>query len=101
MEHFEVIRADEFAGWLGRLRDAIARRAIEARIRRLQNGNFGDAKAIGEGLSEMRVHVGPGYRVYFTQHGYRVVILLCGGDKSTQAKDIELARRIAGRFKES
>ncbi len=99
-DSFEVIRADEFADWLAKLRDMRARQAIEARILRVENGNFGDAKAIGDGISELRIHVGPGYRVYFTQHGFRVVILLCGGDKSRQAKDITLAREIAARFKE-
>lgn len=99
-EGFEVIRSDEFLDWLTRLRDRTARLAIERRILRIERGNFGDAKAIGEGLSEVRVHIGPGYRVYFTQHGYRVVILLCGGDKSSQARDIEAARRIARRFRE-
>lgn len=99
-EYFEILQADEFVAWVSRLRDSVARQAIEARIARLQFGHFGDSKAIGEGLSELRVHVGPGYRVYFTQHGYRVIVLLCGGDKGSQARDIALARRIARRFKE-
>lgn len=96
-ELFEIIRADEFDEWLNRLRDSIARQAIEARILRLHHGNFGDAKAIGDGLSELHIHAGPGYRVYFTQHGYRVIILLCGGDKGSQQRDIAAAHRIAGR----
>lgn len=68
---------------------------IQARIDRVEDGNFGDVAPVGEGVSEMRVHFGPGYRVYFTQRGLDVVILLAGGDKSTQGKDIKNALELA------
>ena len=68
---------------------------IQARIDRAEAGNLGDCKPVGEGVSEMRIDVGPGYRVYFVQRGLEVVILLAGGDKSTQAKDIEVAKKLA------
>jgi putative addiction module killer protein len=99
-DRFEVIRSDEFVGWLSHLRDNVARQAVESRILRLEHGNFGDAKAIGEGISELRIHAGPGYRVYFIQHGYRVIVLLCAGDKGSQTRDMAAARHIASRFKE-
>lgn len=71
---------------------------IQARIDRAEAGNFGDCQAVGEGVSEMRIHYGPGYRVYFTQRGLEIVILLAGGDKSTQSKDIKTALDIARRL---
>lgn len=77
------------------LRDNNARIRIAARIRRAEMGNFGDAEPVGEGVSEMRIHYGPGYRVYFVRQGTDVVILLCGGDKSTQARDIAAAKEMA------
>jgi len=77
------------------LRDARAKAAVARRIARLRDGNPGDAKSIGEGVSEMRIDYGPGYRVYFTRRGAVVVLLLCGGDKSTQAKDIAKAKELA------
>ncbi len=70
-------------------------RTINARIRRLSLGNFGDVKPVGEGVSELRIDYGPGYRVYFTQQGSEVVILLAGGDKRTQDKDIQAAQKLA------
>jgi putative addiction module killer protein len=94
----EVRQTEVFKAWLKGLRDRQARVRILARIRRLSAGNPGDVKSLGEGVSEMRVHYGPGYRVYFTQRGKTVVILLCGGDKQTQANDIaqavEMAREV-------
>nr|WP_252263873.1 type II toxin-antitoxin system RelE/ParE family toxin [Paracidobacterium acidisoli] len=77
------------------LRDAQARARIAARIRRLAFGNPGDVKPVGDGVSELRIHYGPGYRVYFIQRGTVLIVLLCGGDKSTQDKDIEAAKRLA------
>lgn len=81
--------------WFAGLRDIQAARRIQARIDRAEDGNFGDCKPVGEGVSEMRIHVGAGYRVYFTQCGMEVVILLAGGNKSTQAKDIQIALELA------
>jgi putative addiction module killer protein len=91
----EVRRTAEFADWLEALRDAQAKARIVARIARLRAGNFGDAKRLGGHVSELRVDYGPGYRLYFTMRGNTVVILLCGGDKSTQKADIAKALRMA------
>ncbi|WP_296575823.1 type II toxin-antitoxin system RelE/ParE family toxin [Phreatobacter sp.] len=84
-----------FASWFRSLRDQTVRARIMVRIDRLALGNPGDVAPVGEGVSELRVHVGPGYRIYFTRRGEEIVMLLCGGDKSSQAKDIEAARRLA------
>ena len=90
-----TIRQTEiFARWLVSLRDSRARTRIQARIDRLQLGNPGDVKAVGGGLSEMRIDYGPGYRVYFVERGKTVVILLAGGDKRTQDRDIATAREL-------
>jgi len=91
----EVQKTEEFDGWLTHLADQRAKAKIVSRIERLGLGNPGDVKPVGEGLSEMRVPYGPGYRVYFKQTGKTVVLLLCGGDKSTQEKDIRRAKEIA------
>jgi putative addiction module killer protein len=96
----EILRSDEFDVWLAGLRDVRARARIQARILRLSLGNPGDVKPVGEGISEMRIDYGPGYRVYFWQRGQILILLLCGGDKSTQEKDIKAARIIAARWKE-
>jgi putative addiction module killer protein len=92
---FEVQKTDEFDNWLSDLADQKAKAKIASRIERLGLGNPGDVRPVGEGISEMRVPYGPGYRVYFKQTGKAVVLLLCGGDKSTQAKDIKRAKEIA------
>ncbi|MDI3566606.1 type II toxin-antitoxin system RelE/ParE family toxin [Bradyrhizobium sp. Arg816] len=92
---FEVRQTDIFASWLRALKDANAVARIAARIRRLELGNLGDVKPVGEGVSELRIDYGPGYRIYFIQQGNTVVILLCGGDKRTQNKDIRTAKRMA------
>lgn len=81
----------QFSRWMAKLRDARARAKIAARIDRLAGGNPGDVAPVGGGVSEMRVHYGPGYRIYFARRGEEIVILLCGGDKSTQKRDIRLA----------
>jgi putative addiction module killer protein len=91
----ELIRSGEFDQWLRQLRDRRAVARIAARLDRLAVGNPGDVKALGGGLSELRIDYGPGYRVYFLQRGLIVVVLLCGGDKSTQDKDIQRAKKIA------
>jgi putative addiction module killer protein len=91
----EIRKTEYFAKWIDSLQDIRARARIQARIERLVMGNPGDVKAVGEGVSEMRINQGPGYRVYYTQHGRSVVILLAGGDKSTQDKDIRTALRLA------
>lgn len=84
-----------FTAWFTGLRDLQAQARITTRIRRLSLGNPGDAKPVGEGVSEMRIDHGPGYRVYFVQRGATIVILLCGGDKSSQARDIAAAKQLA------
>lgn len=84
-----------FADWLGGLRDEQAVARIVLRIRRLEQRNPGDVKAVGDGVGELRIPYGPGYRLYFARQGREIVILLCGGDKSTQRRDITLAKRLA------
>ncbi|WP_332685537.1 type II toxin-antitoxin system RelE/ParE family toxin [Bosea sp. (in: a-proteobacteria)] len=91
----EIRKTDAFASWLAELRDRQARARIIVRIERMQSGNFGDHKAVGESVSEMRISYGPGYRVYFTVRGATIVILLCGGDKSTQRMDVAKAKQLA------
>ena len=88
MPQVQVKRLDEFSDWLKALRDLRARAKITQRIDRLELGNPGDVAPVGEGVSEMRINYGPGYRVYIKQRGAEFVVLLCGGDKSTQAADI-------------
>ena len=94
----EVRQTAEFSGWLRRLRDAGAVARIVARIRRIELGNPGDARSVGQGVMEMRVAYGPGYRVYYVHRGSTIVILLCGGDKRTQRNDIVRARELAERL---
>lgn len=96
----ELIKTDVFDRWLRRLRDTRARAKITARIRRLSLGNPGDVKPVGEGISELRIPYGPGYRVYYITRGPVIVVLLCGGDKATQARDIDQAKAIAAQWKE-
>jgi len=91
---FRISETPEFAQWLGRVRDRRASAKITDRLLRASNGNFGDVKSAGGGISEMRIDYGPGYRVYFVQRGNELVILLCGGDKRTQQADISDARRL-------
>lgn len=91
----EVRQTEVFAQWLADLRDSRARMRINVRIRRLSLGNAGDVKPVGEGVSEMRIDYGPGYRVYFVQRGSAFIVLLAGGDKRTQDRDIEMARTLA------
>ena len=92
---FTIKTTDEFDTWLDSLRDTKAQRRILARLRKLSYGLFGDVKPIGAGVSETREHFGPGYRIYFVQRGQSLIIVLAGGDKSSQARDIELALKLA------
>ncbi len=91
----EIRETEEFKAWFKRLRDRGARSRIEVRVRRLSLGNPGDVNAVGEGVSELRIDYGPGYRVYFVRHGDVLIFLLAGGDKRTQDRDIKLALELA------
>jgi len=91
----EIRKTDIFAKWIDSLQDIRGRARIQARIERLAMGNSGDVKPVGEGVSEMRIDHGPGYRIYYIQRERTVIFLLAGGDKSTQAKDIKTALRLA------
>lgn len=84
--------AEPFTDWLGALRDKTAQARVRVRLLRIAAGNFGDCQSVGEGVSELRIHEGPGYRVYFGRHGKTLVILLCGGDKASQPADIRRAK---------
>jgi putative addiction module killer protein len=90
-----IRKTEAYAKWIDGLRDVRARARILARIERLATGNPGDVKPVGEGVSELRIDYGPGYRVYYTQRARELVILLAGGDKTTQARDIKTALRLA------
>jgi putative addiction module killer protein len=90
-----VRQTRELVGWLHHLRDANAVARIVARIRRMEMGNPGDSRSVGQGILEMRVDYGPGYRIYYRRHGAQIVILLCGGSKRTQQKDILRAQKLA------
>lgn len=92
----EVRQTEVYARWFRRLRDRRARARIDARIQRLSMGNAGDARPVGKGISELRIDYGPGYRVYYAQRGQTLVILLAGGDKASQVRDIRRATELAG-----
>lgn len=94
------IRHSAFRDWLGGLKDAKGKARILARLTAAEHGNFGDCESVGGGISEMRIHVGPGYRVYFTRRGAVIYVLLCGGDKSSQRRDIEKAKALADKLKD-
>jgi len=91
----EIRKTELFAKWIDNLRDAQAKARVLVRIERLASGNAGDVKPVGEGISEMRIDYGPGYRVYFIKRGNELIILLAGGDKSSQTADIKVAIRLA------
>jgi putative addiction module killer protein len=91
----EIRKTEEFIAWLDNLFDLTARAKIQARIKRLYEGNPGNIKSVGGKVFEMKIDFGPGYRIYYTKQGHRITILLLGGDKSTQDKDIKLAQRLA------
>lgn len=95
----EITQTDEFAAWYESLGDRHALARIDARIFRLAHGNAGDVKPVGEGVSELRIDYGPGYRIYYCRTGERVLLLLIGGDKRTQSKDIERALELARKIK--
>lgn len=91
----EVRKTEEFADWLSSLRDLRAKTKVLARITNMQAGNSGDCESVGEGVSESKINYGPGYRLYFVQRGAEVIVLLAGGDKSTQPRDIARAKELA------
>lgn len=91
----EVRETEMFSAWLEALRDTRAKAKIAVRVQRLAFGNTGDVRPVGNGMSEMRIHYGPGYRVYYIQRGTVLIVLLCGGDKATQDEDIATARELA------
>jgi putative addiction module killer protein len=95
MHTMQIVQSDVFTAWLDNVKDERAAARIVTRIRRMEIGNAGDVRSVGEGVSEIRIDYGPGYRVYFTRRGRTLVILLCGGDKKSQRKDIALAQRMA------
>lgn len=92
---FTILTTDTFNTWFSSLRDKKAKAILQARISRAESGNFGDCEPVGSGVSEMRIHYGPGYRVYFKRQGLEIVILLAGGNKTTQQKDIKTALTLA------
>lgn len=97
--HYVDNGRDVFAEWIDSLKDITGRAAILKRIDRVEEGNFGDHRSVGEGVSEFRIHYGPGYRVYFGEDGTRIVLLLCGGDKATQRKDIRKAQQLWAEYR--
>ena len=90
-----ILTTEIFDSWFESLRDLQAQARIKTRLRRAEDGNLGDCQPVGEGVSEMRIHYGPGYRLYFVQKGFEIIILLAGGDKSTQSNDIKAALQLA------
>ncbi|EGH46288.1 hypothetical protein PSYPI_29869 [Pseudomonas syringae pv. pisi str. 1704B] len=95
-----IKQTSTYMAWERRLKDQKAKAAIAARIFRVANGLMGDVSPVGQGVSELRIHVGPGYRVYFQQRGDELILLLCGGDKSSQSRDIETAKRLADQWRQ-
>jgi putative addiction module killer protein len=93
-----VLQTERFSSWFVRLKDKKAKARIQVRIDRAEDGNFGDHKFIGDGVSEMRIDYGPGYRVYYTVRDEVLIVLLAGGDKSSQHKDIKLAQALASKL---
>jgi len=96
----ELKQTEKFRKWRSRLKDERVRALIASRLDRLAFGHAGNAKPVGQGVSELRIDYGPGYRIYFQKRGNTIVVLLCGGDKRTQARDIQLAKRLAAEWSE-
>lgn len=94
----EILRTPEVEKWLKSLKDRTAKAKILIRFERMQDGNFGDVEPVGEGLSELKIHQGKGYRVYFGNKNNKIVLLLCGGDKTTQDADIVKAKQLAKKW---
>lgn len=90
---------EPFSEWINALRDKVAQARIRVRLRQLQSGNWGDSESVGEGVIELRVHVGAGYRIYCGRHGKALVLLLCGGDKGSQSSDIKRAKELWAEWK--
>lgn len=96
---WKFLRTDEFDAWLSSMGGIVAKTQITARVHRAQAGNFGDVESVGDGVSEMRIHIGPGYRIYFARQSDMVYVLLVGGNKRTQQKDIARAKAIWAKIK--
>ena len=97
---YSILTTPLFDDWFAGLKDRLVKQRIQARIDRVEDGNLGDHKAIGDGVSEMRLSFGAGWRIYYTMRGLEIVVLLAGGDKSNQQSDIELAKALANQLKE-
>ena len=97
---FEIIQSEPFKKWLSGLKNYMVKVRIMSQLNKLEQGNLGDVEPVGSGVSEVKMHFGPGYRIYFKQIGSKIILLLIGGTKSTQAKDIVRAKKIAGCCKE-
>ena len=97
---FTILRSATFDRWLGRLRDRQAVNRIVARLLAAEDGHLGDVRSVGGGVSEMRIQHGPGYRIYFTTRGAELIVLLCGGDKGSQRRDIERAKKMATEWRD-
>ena len=100
MMAIELKQTERFRKWRTRLKDGRARALIASRLDRLAFGHAGDVEAVGQGISELRIHYGPGYRIYFQQRGSTIIVLLCGGTKSGQAQDIKVAKRMSDEWRE-
>jgi putative addiction module killer protein len=96
----DLKQTETFRKWWVKLRDERARALVAARLDRLAYGLTGDSEPVGDGISELRIHYGPGYRVYFQRRGTTIIVLLCGGDKGSQARDIKAAKRLAAEWRE-
>ena len=96
----QIRRTRAFTDWINGLKDNVARTRIALRVDRLEEGNPGDSRSVGSGIVEMKINFGPGYRVYYTQRGDTLILLLCGGDKSTQSKDIARAKLLLAQYEE-